>query len=69
MILCFQILDLSCNKINFLFGDYLPIIFTQQHGKIDQTWHFANYEKSCEICWFYGDIPNIASPLGLKGAF
>ena len=35
MILCIQILDLSFNKINFPFGNFLPI-FEQQHGKVGQ---------------------------------
>ena len=51
MILCFQILDLSFNKINFPFGNFLPI-FTQQYGKVGQNWHFANFAKSVEIWWF-----------------
>ena len=33
MILWFQILDMSLNKINFHFGNFSPI-FTQQHGKV-----------------------------------
>ena len=55
MILGFQILDLSLNKINFPFENFYPI-FTQQHGKVGQNWHFANFAKSVEIWWFYGDI-------------
>ena len=57
MILCFQILDLNLNKINFHFGNFLPI-FTQQHGKAGQNWHFANFAKSDEIWWFCGDTQN-----------
>ena len=38
MILWFQILDLSFNKINFHFGNF-SYIFTQQHGKVGQIWH------------------------------
>ena len=68
MILWFQILDLSLNKINFPFGNFSPI-FTQQHGKVGQNWHFANFAKSVEIWWFYGDITKIAPLLGLKCAF
>ena len=68
MILCFQILDLSFNKINFPFGNFSPI-FTQQDGKVGQNWHFANFAKSVEIWWFYGDITKIAPLLGLKCAF
>ena len=64
MMLCFQILDLSFNKINFHFGKFLPI-FTQQHGKVSQNWHFANFAKSVEILLFYGDITKIAPLLGL----
>ena len=65
MILSFQILDLSLNKINFYFSSFLPI-FKQQHGKVGQNWHFANNAKSCEIWWFCGDITKMASLLGLK---
>ena len=68
MILYFQILDLRLNKINFYFGTFLPI-FRQQHGKVCQNWHFANFAKSVEIWWFYGDITKIAPLLGLKCAF
>ena len=68
MTLCFQILDLSLNKINFHFGNFLPI-FTQQHDKVGQNWHFANFAKSAEIWWFCRDITKIAPLLGLKCAF
>ena len=68
MILCFKILDFSFNKINFPFGNFSPI-FTQQHGKVGQYWHFANFAKSVEIWCFYGDITKIARLLGLKCAF
>ena len=68
MILCFKILHLSLNKINFHFCNFLSI-FTQQHGKVGQNWHFANYAKSDEIRWFCGDITKIAPLLGLKCAF
>ena len=68
MTLCFQILDLSFNKINFHFGNFLPI-FLQQHDKVGQNWHFANCAKSVEIWWFCGGITKIAPLLGLKCAF
>ena len=68
MILCFQIFDLSLNKINFHFGNFLPI-FTQQHGKVGQNWNFAKFAKFVEIWWFWDDITKIAPLLGLKYAF
>ena len=68
MTLCFQILDLSLKKIIFHFGNFLPI-FTQQHDKVGQNWHFANFAKSVEIWWFWRDITEIAPLLGLKCAF
>ena len=68
MIFCFQILDLSLYKNNFHFGTFLPI-FRQQHGKVGQNWHFANFAKSDEIWWFCGDITKNAPLLGLKCAF
>ena len=45
MILRFQILDLSFNKINFPFGNFSSI-FTHQHGKVGQNWHLQNPLKS-----------------------
>ena len=68
MILCFQILDLCVNKINFHFGNFLPII-TRQHSKVGQNRHFANFAKFVEIWWFCGDIIKIVSLLGLKCGF
>ena len=68
MILWFQILDLSLNKIYFPFGNFSPI-FTQQYGKVCQNWYFANFANSVEIWWFYRDITKNAPLLGLKCAF
>ena len=65
MTLCFQILDLSLNKINFHFGNFLPI-FTQQHDRVGQNWHFANFAKYVEILWFCRDITKIATPVRTK---
>ena len=68
MILYFQKLELSLDKINIHFGTSIPI-FRQQQGKIGQNWHFANFAKSVEIWWFCGDITKIAPLLGLKFVF